>query len=68
MQLIWGTQDLHIVVRDDGGGHPGPAPAFGRGLTGMHQRVGVLGGSLRAAGEGSGFVVTAVIPMEGAHR
>ena len=62
-----------IRVTDDGardGGAPAPpAPggSGGHGLTGMRERAGMLGGSLRAGPlEGGGFEVAAVLPLRGA--
>ncbi|MFE7369895.1 sensor histidine kinase [Streptomyces anulatus] len=40
----------------------GPASAAGRGLTGLQERVTVLGGSLRTGPGSGGFHVTAVLP------
>jgi signal transduction histidine kinase len=60
--------DLLWEVTDDGGG-PGPAPApappgGGHGLTGMRERVEVLGGRLEAGPHGSGWRVRTVLPAE----
>src|SRR5215468_1845345 len=56
-----------LRVANGPGGHPGPTGNEhrpGHGLTGMHERVALLGGSLSAgpAPEG-GFVVSAVLPL-----
>lgn len=40
----------------------GPASGVGRGLTGLQERVTVLGGSLRTGSGSGGFHVTAVLP------
>ncbi|WP_406054423.1 histidine kinase [Streptomyces sp. NBC_01077] len=51
----------------DGPAHPaeGPSPrAGGRGLTGLRERVTVLGGSLRTGPYQGGFHVTAVLPHQ----
>ncbi|WP_097964324.1 histidine kinase [Streptomyces sp. or20] len=40
----------------------GPASGVGRGLTGLQERVTVLGGSLRTGSASGGFHVTAVLP------
>jgi signal transduction histidine kinase len=55
---------LHLVVRDFGGhGTTGEPP--GSGLTGMRQRVALLGGSLSATPEPQGgFVVAAQVPLD----
>lgn len=57
---------LQLTVHDDG-----PAPTNvrpGNGLTGMAERVAVLDGVLHyGAGDGTGFEVTAVLPMSSSH-
>ena len=58
-----------LRVANGPGGHPAPSGNEhrpGHGLTGMHERVALLGGSLSAgpAPEG-GFVVSAVLPVGG---
>ncbi|NKZ08709.1 histidine kinase [Actinomadura latina] len=51
------------VANDPPPGHPPPLPAGGRGLTGLTERVRLLGGTLHAApAPGGGFTVTADIP------
>lgn len=63
VRVRYGT-DVDIEVSTDG-----PAAAAspdGRGLTGLRERVGVVGGELRAGGRtGGGFVVRARIPARG---
>ncbi|MEU8813484.1 histidine kinase [Actinoplanes sp. NPDC048796] len=50
-------------VADEGGAPPASAPpGGGHGLTGMHERVAVLGGELTAGPAGSGWRVSAVLP------
>jgi len=64
------THDSGVIllrVANGPGGHPAPSRNKhrpGHGLTGMHERVALLGGSLSAgpAPEG-GFVVSAVLPL-----
>ena len=66
------TRDSGVIVlrvANGPGGHPAPSGNEhrpGHGLTGMHERVALLGGSLSAgpAPEG-GFVVSAVLPLGG---
>ena len=55
---------LRVSVIDDGvGGEPDPSGA-GRGLQGMRERVGVLGGTIGAGpAAGGGFAVRAEIPL-----
>ena len=56
-----------LRVANGPGGHPAPSgnqPRSGHGLTGMHERVALLGGSLTAGpAPGGGFVVSAVLPL-----
>ncbi|WP_127501831.1 sensor histidine kinase [Actinoplanes solisilvae] len=50
-------------VTDDGGAAPVPAtPGGGHGLTGMRERVEVLGGELTAGRDGPGWRVSTVLP------
>ncbi|GAB2618341.1 hypothetical protein Aab01nite_32070 [Paractinoplanes abujensis] len=50
-------------VSDDGGHGPGPKPpGGGHGLTGMRERVEVLGGELTAGPSGAGWRVATVLP------
>ncbi|MFA1543840.1 sensor histidine kinase [Actinomadura monticuli] len=61
-----GDAAAEVTVTD-----PGPADARGRpstgglGLVGMHERVGVHGGVLRAGPDGAGWTVHATIPLTG---
>jgi signal transduction histidine kinase len=58
-----------LRVANGPGAHPAPPvgePRPGHGLTGMHERVALLGGSLTAGpAPGGGFVVSAVLPVGG---
>jgi signal transduction histidine kinase len=56
---------LSVSVRDDGRGCVGGAPTPGLGLVGMRERTGALGGTLVTHGDGSGFLVRAVMPIGG---
>ncbi|MCO8273292.1 histidine kinase [Actinoplanes sp. TRM 88003] len=59
------VEDGNVVweVSDDGGrGATPPAPGGGHGLTGMRERVEVLGGTLTAGPEGDGWRVATVLP------
>jgi signal transduction histidine kinase len=66
-----GTDQLELVVADDGRGADSAAGSeraesngSGHGLAGMAERVGLLGGALRAgARPGGGFEVEASIPL-----
>jgi signal transduction histidine kinase len=63
-----------LQVRDDGRGFPpGPVEAYERrghmGLAGMRERIGALGGSVRAYGaEGGGALVEVSVPVDGVAR
>lgn len=59
------TEELHIVVEDDGVGvHAGMGALGHIGLRGMHERAAALGGdcSIQSGGRGLGTVVTASLP------
>jgi signal transduction histidine kinase len=59
--------DVSWEVVDDGGEAPSaPPPGGGHGLTGMRERVEVLGGVLTAGPAGSGWRVRTVLPAGGA--
>lgn len=56
---------LTVQVDDDGKAAPGSVPAPGVGLLGMQERVGALGGSLRArARSEGGFTVRVELPVD----
>ncbi|PGH52063.1 sensor histidine kinase [Streptomyces sp. Ru87] len=59
-----GEQEITVEVGTDGSGAPAGSPGgSGRGLAGLRQRVGVLGGDFSAGPRpGGGFVVRARIP------
>ncbi|MFF7590452.1 sensor histidine kinase [Kitasatospora purpeofusca] len=58
---------VRLCVSDDGQTGPGPASEPGFGLLGMAERAQLLGGSLSAGpGPEGGWVVEAVLPVEGA--
>ncbi|MCY1139821.1 histidine kinase [Actinoplanes sp. Pm04-4] len=55
--------DVTWEVSDDGGAGPAQgAPGGGHGLTGMRERVEVLGGTLTAGPDGAGWRVATVLP------
>jgi signal transduction histidine kinase len=58
---------VRLRVANGPGGAAGPSPSepgSGHGLTGMRERVALLGGSLSAGpSAGGGFVVSAVLPL-----
>ncbi|MEV6305486.1 histidine kinase [Actinoplanes sp. NPDC051861] len=64
--LDYGDDDLTVEISDDGPGPPGEDDDAvpGRGLRGMAERVGALGGSLRAGrGDKGGFIVRVKLPL-----
>ncbi|MEV6304004.1 histidine kinase [Actinoplanes sp. NPDC051861] len=58
--------DVEWAVVDDGGlaGRSDTPPGGGHGLTGMRERVEVLGGTLTAGPDGKGWRVSTVLPGE----
>ena len=55
--------DVHWQVTDGGGGAPAAVPpGGGHGITGMRERVEVLGGELEAGPLGAGWRVSTVLP------
>ena len=54
---------VRLVVRDNGGGHAGPAGS-GHGLVGMRERVTLYGGTLDAGPCDQGWQVSACFPVE----
>jgi signal transduction histidine kinase len=61
------SRTVLLQVANGPGNHPGPSQeqrALGHGLTGMRERVALLGGSLSAGpAANGGFVVSAVLPL-----
>jgi signal transduction histidine kinase len=53
--------EVTVSVVDDGNG--GPVTPSGHGLAGMHERVTALGGTLDAGPAGTGFALTARLPL-----
>lgn len=63
LTLAWRPDGLHITIEDDGAG-PAAAEA-GVGLTGMRERLSMVGGTLEAgARPGAGFELSAAVPYE----
>jgi signal transduction histidine kinase len=63
VRLDWRAESLRLTVRNGPGRRPMPATAGGRGLSGMTERVALLGGALTAGPiDTGGFQVTAVLP------
>ncbi|MGP3933067.1 sensor histidine kinase [Nonomuraea sp. KM88] len=65
IDLDYGTDALLLRVSDDGRGAAGAAGPPGWGLTGMRERLALLGGGLRTSSPAEGgFVVEASVPLE----
>lgn len=60
-----GADAVTVTVSDDGRAAPAGEPAAGAGLTGMRERVRLLGGEVSARGDDDGFTVRATIPLGG---
>jgi signal transduction histidine kinase len=56
--------EICISVSDDGAGFETDSPTAGRGLTGMRERIELLGGEIEVASEpGKGTEITARVPL-----
>ncbi|HET9677850.1 MAG TPA: GAF domain-containing sensor histidine kinase [Solirubrobacterales bacterium] len=57
--------ELLIVVSDDGDGFDPAAPTAGRGLTGMRERIELIGGEIDVASQlGEGTKISARLPLQ----
>ncbi|HET6750391.1 MAG TPA: sensor histidine kinase [Actinomycetes bacterium] len=64
VSVSYGPGDLELRVADDGRGPSGGADRAGRGIVGMRERAGLLGGELTAGPRpGGGFQVLARLPL-----
>jgi signal transduction histidine kinase len=60
-----GDGAIRIVVRDDGDGFDPEASTAGRGLTGMRERIELLGGEIEVSSKpGDGTEVAACVPLQ----
>jgi len=60
-----GKGEIRIVVRDDGGGFDPAAAGGGRGLTGMRERIELIGGQIEVGSKpGEGTAISATFPLE----
>lgn len=63
MTLAWRADRLHITITNDGAGPP--VGEAGVGLTGMRERLSMVGGTLEAGRRsGAGFELSATLPYE----
>jgi len=61
----YGSDDLQIEVRDDGGG-TSPNDGLGHGLVGIRERVKIYGGQMSAeTATGGGFILSTRLPLGG---
>lgn len=63
VELSYSSSDIGVVVMDDGPGPEGPR-GDGHGLIGMRERVQAVGGTLSAGPTGTGWKVSASIPVD----
>ncbi|MGC4174839.1 sensor histidine kinase [Demequina sp.] len=64
VQLTWEDAGVALTVSDDGRGAAARGDGSGTGITGMHERVALFGGTLSAGPRaGGGFVVKARLPL-----
>ncbi|MDS0135053.1 MULTISPECIES: histidine kinase [unclassified Amycolatopsis] len=61
VEVHHGDRDIAVAVRTAGSGSVSPGGS-GRGLAGLRERVGLLGGDFSADRDGAGFTVSARIP------
>ena len=67
VRLGWTARGLEISVDDDGRGAAASEETrgSGQGLTGLHERIGLFGGSVTAAPrQGGGFSIHATVPYQ----
>jgi signal transduction histidine kinase len=67
VRVSYGERELTVQIDDDGRGAAAqPAVGTGKGIVGMRERVGALGGELEAGPRpGGGFRVRARLPLDG---
>jgi len=61
--------EIEIIIRDDGSGFEPTAATPGRGLTGMRERIELLGGEIEVSSEpGRGTEIVARVPLQQRER
>jgi signal transduction histidine kinase len=60
--------EILVTVRDDGCGFDVERPSSGFGLTGMRERIALVGGLLEISSGSSGTTIAAIVPITGAAR
>ena len=68
VEVARGERDLRLVISDDGKGFDPDIPASGFGLTGMRERVSLVGGTLEVVSSSAGTTISVVVPMATAAR
>jgi glucose-6-phosphate-specific signal transduction histidine kinase len=64
VSIRYRADDLELLIADTGAARAAAAPVgAGRGMPGMHERVGVYGGELHAGRNNGGYVVRARLPL-----
>lgn len=57
--------EIRIAIRDDGDGFDPASPTAGRGLTGMQERIELLGGEIEVSSKpGEGTAISARVPLQ----
>jgi len=60
-----GDGEIQISIRDDGAGFDQSTPTSGRGLTGMRERIELLGGEIEVSSKpGEGTEISARVPLQ----
>jgi signal transduction histidine kinase len=60
-----GDDEIRIAIRDDGAGFDQSTPTSGRGLTGMRERIELLGGEIDVSSKpGEGTEISARVPLQ----
>jgi signal transduction histidine kinase len=59
-------EEILVTIRDDGRGFDPERPSTGFGLTGMRERIALVGGRLEISSGPSGTTIAAIVPLGGA--